>query len=56
MITVTRVAQPVVEPVMLDDVMAWASVGVDDMVGAVDANVRELVRELVPEQREAVER
>lgn len=56
MITWTRVAQPTVEPVMLDDVMAWASVGIDDMVGAVDAQVRELIRELVPEQREAIER
>lgn len=55
MITVTRLVPPTVEPVFLDDVLVWASVGIGDLNSTVDVQAREIVRELIGEQREAVE-
>jgi hypothetical protein len=54
-ITVTRLAPPTVEPVFLDDVLIWASVGIADLNATVDPQAREIVRELIAEQRDAVE-
>ena len=55
MIRVTRVADPPVEPIFLDEALNWASVSVISSSNSIDPRVREQVRDLIPEQREAVE-
>jgi hypothetical protein len=55
MIRVTRLADPPVEPIFLDEALNWASVSVVSMQGGVDPRAREQVRDLIPEQRESVE-